>query len=551
MRLKTIAVVGIIFLLFFSATIVRLGYLTLVRSEELAVQARAQHSRSFDYFQYARGEIVDRRGRSFTNNRELCIVVMPGMLRNLDNTAALLADILDLETHLVYSRLALGRRLMASPYIFKTGLTLEQATVIRESELAGVFVMTLAARHSRSATAAHILGKLQMGENFTTMRGISGIELLYESYLQNRTDRRVTAQVDAVGRLSSDDWFIVDQPVVKNIVQLTLDIDFQQIAERALAGFNGAAIILDPHTGDILAAASSPSFDAYGWHAPTTADTFVNKAFAFYNPASTFKILLTIAALEYNVYLPGFVCEGYSLVDGQHLIHCWNRSGHGEQSLAQALANSCNPYFVTLGWELGEATLRDLWQRLGLAEQRVLGYQIADGPATLRFNGNVPGDMANISLGENGVRLSPLQVAQLTAISANGGRLLTPRLVQSVTTQDGHILQYIDNEPLAQVVSRFTASRLAMMLRLSVTDGTSRNLQNSLLPVAAKTGTSEIGGIWCTGFAPYELGSTEDVKWVIAVYLTDGHAGGQEAAQVFQQIVNDLALLEGLVETED
>lgn len=544
------AACGVLLLLMFAALAGRLAYLMLARGETLAAQATQQMSRSLDYYQYARGDIMDRNGRAITYRREPCLVLIPAMLDDIAQLAATLSDLLSLDEALTLSRLEAVKRQLLAPHVFKTGLSLSEAEVLRTAELPGVLVLTLAARYGHEGVAAHIIGQVQVGEKADIMVGVSGIEGQYQEDLVGRFDDKVVSWVDAKGRLSSSDWHVyAPQHRLRQDVWLTLDLDYQQIAERALAAHEGACVILDPHTGDILAASSTPGFDPYGWQPLATTDTLVNKAFSSYPPASTFKILLALAAAERGLpeALEGFCCTGSAQIGDSHTINCWNRSGHGSLDLAHALAGSCNCYFATLGWEMGGDTLSRYLKQCGLEDQHIIGYNAPVG-TSLQFNAWVSGDVANVSIGENGVRLTPLQVAQLIAITANGGYAVNPRLTQAVYDQNGRIVLEVAAEAPRRVVSEKSALAVADMMRLVVLQGTLKSLQNTLLPLAAKSGTSEGAGVWCAGFAPYKPGDSHAARWAIAVYVADGRAGGQEAAAVMKKVVNDLALLEGLAE---
>jgi penicillin-binding protein 2 len=491
---------------------------------------------------------MDRKGRAITGRREPCVVLIPAMLGDIPALAARLSELLSLDEQLAFSRLQAVQRQMLAPAVFKTGLSLSEATALRAARLPGVLVISLAARYGREGVAAHMVGQVQVGEKAGLMIGVSGLELQYQAELAGRVDDKIVAWVDAKGRLSGPEWQVAKpERRLRHDVWLTVDVDYQQIAERALAGQQGACVILEPHSGDILAAASTPGFDPYGWQPPPGADALLNKAFTAYPPASTFKILLALAAAEQGLppLMADFCCDGSALIGENHNINCWNRLGHGSLSLPQALAVSCNCYFAALGWELGGHTLRAYLARCGLERQRVIGYEVP-AAASLSFNASVAGDVANVSIGENGVRLSPLQVAQLAAICANGGYALSPRLLQGLRDQDGILLQEVAPQAPQRAVKESAALAVADMMRLAVLQGTLKSLQNTLLPMAAKSGTSEAGGVWCAGFAPYRAKDPAAARWAIAVYIANGRSGAQEAAVVMKKVVDDIALLEGL-----
>ncbi len=546
MRYKGMANLGLIFLLAVTLLTARLIYLMLINDEHLAGLVQDQQQRSLDYHQYARGDIIDSKGRLLTSVEEAALVVFPLLLDDLAQTALSLSQALDLDYDLVHLRLKQGNQQMISPYIFKTGLSSSQLKAIGDLNLGGIMLFNLAARYGAANLAPHLIGMVQSGDNAAGVKGVMGIELQYDSYLNQRDDTQIMTYVDAIGKPSTDQWLLVEpEQNAYNSVQLTLDSDFQQIAERALGDLSGACLILDAQNGDILAAASAPKFDPYSFK-PIADNAYINKAFSYYNPASTFKLLLAIAALETGLQLDDFDCKGATLINDSHQLNCWYAPGHGEQDLAQALANSCNPYFGQLGWQLGADTIKHYAGLLGLNWQNIGGYQV-EGQYPFDFNPYIAGDMANISIGENGVSLSPLLVAQMIATVANGGYLIEPRLVSRVINQDGEQLLAIEAQEKTPAISGNSAKQVADMMHLVVSEGTLGILADCLIPVAAKTGTSEVDGVWCAGFAPYSSYTLQKARWSIAVFIENGQSGSIEAAEVFKQIINDIALLEGMV----
>ncbi len=546
MRYKGMANLGLVFLIAITLLAGRLIYLMLINDEQLAGLVQAQQQRSLDYHQYARGDIIDNNGRLLTSVEEAAVVVFPLLVDDLAQTALSLSKALDLDYDLVHLRLKQGNQQLISPYIFKTGLSSSQLKAVDDLNLGGIMLFNLAARYGVANLAPHIVGMVQSGANAGQVNGVLGIEAQYDSYLNQRDDTKIMTYVDAVGKPSTDQWLLVEpKQNIFNSVQLTINSDFQQIAERALGDLSGACLILDAQNGDILAAASAPKFDPYSWQ-PAADEAYINKAFSYYNPASTFKILLAIAALETGLSLDNFNCTGSTLIDDSHQLNCWYGPGHGEQDLAQALANSCNPYFSQLGFKLGADTIKHYAGLLGLNWQNIGGYQIA-GQYPFDFNPYVAGDMANISIGENGISLSPLLVAQMVATVANGGYLVEPRLVSRVINQDGDTLLSIESQEKTPVISGNSAKQVADMMHLVISEGTLSKLADCLIPVAAKTGTSEVGGVWCAGFAPYSSYTLQKARWSIAVFIEDGQAGSIEAAEVFKQVIDDIALLEGMV----
>lgn len=593
---RRVLLLSAIFLLSLAIVVGQLARLTLVQAPALAARAEAQRVRTLDYYQYARGDIRDRQGRPLVNIEQLCLVVLPAMAAgSRELISRELAAVLNCEAAQVAERLEQGERQSLAPYVLKSGLSSAQAQAISAAGLPGVFPLTLAARYSGDQLAPHLLGYVQPVGAGGAYQGVSGLEQQYERILAGRRDVQVLAEVDAAGSLSGDGLFrITPQQIEANYLQLTLDRDYQQLAEQAFRelGYAGALVVMDPDSGDIRALVSAPGFDPNLWQTPE-GDAYLNKALCLYPPASTFKTLLALAALSEGTPLPvagkqedaatdglgtegdsqhsngtaeaitateaepesepeseteaesgPFVCSGSYTLENGHSVHCGSGSGHGQVDLASALALSCNCYFVALGQELGGANIRAYAERLGLTELEISGFQTPDYSQEdfLSFSAAVPGDVANVSLGEAGTAVSVVQEAVLTAACVNGGFRVYPRLVTGAYNAAGAELESFPIRQPQQVVATEIAQELRLMLAQTVEGGTAAAAQGEYWRTGGKTGSSESGGVWFSGFAP-----VEQPALVVSVYVENGSAGGIEAAAVFKQVIDSIALLDGRV----
>ena len=543
-------IIGMVFLSLISIIIIRLAWLSLIDGQELKTMADQQHTRSLAYYQYERGEFLDELGRNITGNVENCLVIFPAMIKDELSCAQQLAVILDESADAVYSRMQSAKEQDLSPYILKTGLDGKQIAAVNDCSISGVVSLPLAARYSPSYLAEHLLGELMIGED-GKYYGASGLEKQYDVYLDKRVDAQVVAYVDAGGSLSAENLYLAkaDDPSY-NCVCLTINKDYQELAESILQDYSGACVILDPYNGDILAAASAPFYDQYGWGDLAADDVYINKAFSSYPPASTFKIVMAAAGLELGVQPEpelaeksnekNFICDGAYNITDNYGVGCWNREGHGPVDLESALAQSCNCYFVGLGLALGGDNIRSYAEKFGLNSQIIIGYDYPDS-THISFSSQIPGDIANISIGEKGIRITPLQSAVMVSVCANGGKLVTPRLVREVTDNKGNTLLEFDSASPRQVIQEDTAQKLQQMLLKAVSEGTGTNAAGNYIAGAGKTGTSENEGVWFCGFAPADA-----PRWAVSVYIADGSSGGTEAAGVFHELIDSLAILDGI-----
>ena len=337
-------------------------------------------------------------------------------------------------------------------------------------------------------------------------------------------------------------------------VELTLDPAAQQAAMDGLANVTGAVVAIDPSTGAILAMASTPTYDpnqlsshdpaamrAYdksitpaegsGQPDPTT-DQAID---ARYSPGSVFKLIVSAAALASgnytpdstvpapNVYTPPGTSTGIKNYNGESC------NGGADQSLIDALTISCNTAFAQLGVTLGENRVRDMAEAFGIDDK---GF---DMPLTVTGStiGPISDDaaLAQSSIGQRDVQLTPMQAAMISAAIANHGSLMTPYLVDSVQASDLTVVDQTDPKEMSRPISADVAAQLTTMMTSVVDNGTGKKARIDGVQVAGKTGTAEVGTTgdeasphtWFTGFAP-----ADKPKIAVAVFIKNGGQSGTE-----------------------
>ena len=339
-------------------------------------------------------------------------------------------------------------------------------------------------------------------------------------------------------------------------VELTLDAAAQQAAMDGLAeldGLAGAVVALDPSTGKVLALASSPTFDPnqLSSHDPAairaysdslSEDQTTNFAISQrYSPGSIFKVVVSAAALATGEYTPDTVVPAPQQLDlpgtDRELNNYDNEScdASGQQTLEAALTISCNTAFGQLGMDLGEDAVRDMAEAFGVDDE---GFEVP-----LQVEGSTVGDIASdaqlaqSSIGQFNVQLTPMEAAMIAAAVANDGTLMKPYLVNSVQAPDLTVLDQTDPEEMSQPVSAEVAGQLTEMMTSVVANGTGRKAQISGVTVAGKTGTAEDGERldhnWFIGFAP-----AEDPEIAVAVFVRNsGGTGGDTSAPVAKAVL--------------
>lgn len=374
---------------------------------------------------------------------------------------------------------------------------------------------------------------------FTLNQGNTGVEGSLNDYLSGTANEQFLDQLNAI---------ITGQNPRGASVELTIDPVVQQAAWDALGDYKGAVVALDPKTGAILAMVSKPSFDpnslathdsaafraSYKSLINDPSDPLVNRAIAgdLNPPGSTFKIVVTAAALESGLSPDTAFPNPGRLTLPQSTAVITNAEGGacggGETAtIATALRLSCNIPFAQLGLQLGNATIAKQAKAFGFGDENLripMRVEPSVYPAT-----QSPAEQMLSSFGQASDRVSPLQMAMVSAAVANGGKLMTPNLVDSIMAPDLSVIQSLTPTEYGTPISAQTAATMTQMLVADVSNGAASNARISGVDVAGKTGTAENGDgepytLWFTGFAP-----ANDPQVAVAVVIEDGGGQGQSA----------------------
>jgi penicillin-binding protein 2 len=426
--------------------------------------------------------------------------------------------------------------------------------------------------------------------------GESGVESTYDRWLQG-TDGAAKVQVDAMGKPTSVlPGGSLPQPG-DNLV-LTLDARIQKAAEQAIqfgidsAHVNhfgqanaGAAIVMDAHSGALLAMASYPTYDpkwfvggiSAGHYAallrPQADDPLLNRAIAGeYPTGSTFKTVDTIAGLQTGVLSQATTLDAPATYSNHGLVwHDWNPNGHGVIDLSQALVQSADTYFYQVGYDfyLRKGTeLEDWAKRLGYGHATGIDIPgestgVVPTPSWLRAtytkktdpNWQIdslwkPGNSINLAIGQGDLLATPLQVAVNYAAIANGGYVVTPHLGLRIDSPRGttlRTLKFPAPRSLGIASGNLAFLRGALRAAASTPAGTSYGVFGSYpVAVAGKTGTAQVAGkgdySWYASFAP-----ANDPKYVVVVLIERGGEGAAAAAPAARLIYNALFNVKGTV----
>lgn len=524
-------VVGVLVCLMLGFAVVYKNIADTIYSSQYVATSLAQSRYKLDLGR-SRGSIYDRWLRPMVNQRyEYSVGVLP-----LPSAVATLRSALGQEQMLaVLSGLEGGKP-----------AKLVSKSPIPSAE--GLAVYKFPVRYSDTTMAQHIIGYMSQGV------GVSGIERGYNSMLQaNGGGVELIYTVDATGAgLGSGAAEILDtRPYRDNIggVVLTLDSRMQSIAETAMNRIKkGALVLLDVHSGEVLAAVSRPTF-SYGSLSKALAGTageMLNRATAGANVGSVFKPFLAGIALDKGIGEDKkHVCTGSHTVDDT-TFYCHNRAGHGEIDMAEAMRRSCNVYFMKIGEELGIENLTEFAMALDFGEN----IQLADG---ITATSSMPpiqeitkGELMNLSFGQGQLMASPVHIASLMATIANGGVYTPPRLYMGETL-DGYTINRERPAESRRIFSENTAKLLRRQLSDVVAAGSGRRADSAYCATAGKTGSAQTGqwesegeiiNGWFAGFFP-----ADNPHYAIAV-LEVGGEGSETPAEIFSEVADGIMLLD-------
>jgi len=372
---------------------------------------------------------------------------------------------------------------------------------------------------------------------YSLFQGRNGLENILDSSLRGDNSAQFFEQLNAL---------LSGNAVSGASVELTVDEDVQKIAWDALGDMRGAVVAIEPSTGRILALVSKSGFDANLLSTHNTADAsanykrlltdpkapLINRAIGgnLYAPGSVFKLIVAAAAFESGKYNPASTLPNpskYVLPGTKTTI---TNSGEGRcggaktVSIATALKLSCNIPFAQLGIALGQDAIAAQAKQFGFGE--ALSIPLKATPSVYPENLD-DAQTALTAFGQFDVRVSPLQMALVSAAIANGGVEMKPYLVDQIFTSNLTVLQTGNPSELRRSITTSTAERLKQMMITAVSSGVSSNAQIKGIQVAGKTGTAENGvgdpyTLWFTGFAP-----ANQPRVAVAVVIEDGGGMGQ------------------------
>ena len=554
LRRRTVWLLIIVLAVGFGAVIARLGYLQIIRGEDL--QRRAVEQQLSDTTIFAkRGTIYDCNGKILAQSASVWRVVLaPAYFQNDEQrrfVASRLAEILSLDEEEVFADCQENTYYVS----VKRKIESEEKEKILElqNEIEEKYnisnVISLFDDYKRyypySTLASSVIGFTGSDD-----QGLSGVEYQYDEYLTGTPGRIIAAK--NAGQTDMPYGFSQNiEAVDGDSIVLTIDETVQSIVEKYMAQgiidnavYNrGVCIIMDVNTGEVLAMASVNGFDLNDpfeisaddrdkinkidsdylvkeeivedpskltqeelnkqiSQAKSVAESAAlskqwrNKAISdTYYPGSVFKMVTLSMALEENLVNKDsrFGCSGsYQLYED--VIHCHNTAGHGTQTYQEALMNSCNPAFIQIGQLVGEEKFWEYYQAFGFSDKTGIDLPGESEDQIFDWEGVEgamgPTDLAVASFGQN-FSITPIQMITACAAVCNGGSLVQPHVVKQITDKDGNVIKTISTETKRQVISESVSVEMRGILEDNAVEGSGKNGYVAGYRIGGKTGTSE------------------------------------------------------------
>ncbi|MGB9779475.1 peptidoglycan D,D-transpeptidase FtsI family protein [Caldanaerobacter sp.] len=516
------------FLIF--ALVARLFYIQIINYNFYSSKAMEQRIKSFKLLN-RRGEIYDRHMIPFTDrDYRRYVFAIPKMMEDKGKAIEIISKITELPLEKIKEDFKKNKDYLK--YEVKKDLNLNLPV--------GIFTLELPQRYSSNSLARHVIGYI--GDKKM------GLEETFDKVLTTDASDSIAVFTDG----SRSDYIkglgVKIQTAQEKVfgIKTTLDYHIQKVVEDVLDrhGIEGAAVVLEVTTGDILAMASRPNFDQNRIedYLESTNEEFINKAVSGYPPGSIFKIIVAAAALESGkVSLEDtFYCSGSYDINGV-IFHDFRGESHGFINIVKGFAVSCNTTFIRIGEITGANAILEMARKFGIEKDD--GLPIPEHVGRLpKLSDTYGAGIGNLSIGQGEVLMTPLQAADIVATIANGGVRNIPRLVEAIVDDDGkEIKRFLPREPY-RVLKSDTAQILRYMMRQVVVDpeGTGKRAE-TFCKSAGKTGSAEVNKelniyhAWFVGFVPYE-----NPKYSIAVFVKNGDTGGVKAAPIFKEIAEEI-----------
>lgn len=560
--LAVLIAIAFLFLVIFA----RFFYIQIVSGEKLRYKAIDQWTREIPIVA-ERGNILDRNGEVLAGNvTSYTVFVRPNAVKDKEETARVLSELFSLDREEFEEKLKTSK---VSELTVARRIDGALAAKLEEYDHPGVY-------YSRDNTRTYPYSDLLcqvLGFTSVDNEGLTGLEKYYDKYLAG-IDGEILYDADLVG-VEIEEGSASYLPATDGLdVTLTIDRDIQLVAEEAMAEAyslyspkSAQCIVLDPNDFGILAMVNYPGYDLNDVpreDSQTLNDLSRNRLVCdIYEPGSTFKIVTAAANIE--EYLQGNE-DAFSLsyifnssrtrqVDGT-TIRCWSNHANGKhsnQTLAEALNNSCNPCFVDIALSLGKETFYDYLEAFGFGRNTGIDFSGESQGMLIPESAVRDCDLARIGFGQS-LAVSALQLACAGAAAVNGGYYYQPRLVKSVSSKDGKIKEEFPAVLKNRTIGEEASAKLASLLEGVVANGSGNKAYIAGYKVGGKTGTAQKyeNGVIASGkYVSSFLGffPADDPKYLALVIVDEpqgAYYGSVVAAPCAKKIFEGIIRLRGI-----
>lgn len=580
LKVRALFAVALLLVCGFGTDIIRLFYLQVVKGDELKTKAESQQLSDTE-ISADRGIIYDCNYNVLAESSSAWLVyVNPSKIKDDSQRkliSSTLAKTLKLDEKRIYEKISNSDYSYVKiqgkiEYTEKTLIS----SFIKDNDLYDIVNIDPDTKryYPYSNFASTIIGFTGSEDS-----GRAGLELMYNDSLSGVAGRVITAK-DAWNSPMSSNYETTYDPKQGTSLVLTLDKTIQHYLEKGLSqavidndATSAYGIVMEVETGAILAMATLPDYDlnlptvitdkevlkelskikdeekydlAYNekiysmWRNKAVSDT--------YEPGSVFKVFVAAAALEEGLVTPDycFSCSG-SIKVADNILHCHNTSGHGNQTLAEGLMNSCNPFFVTIGQKLGSERFYKYFEAFGFTEETDVDLPGEATPVKdVTYHSLENMGISQVSSSSFGQTFQVSAMQMITGVSAiaNGGNLMQPYVVKSMLDEDGNTVFEAEPTVKRSVVSESTSEAVLTMMEKVVADGTGRNAYVPGYRVAGKTGTSEkltVDGEYIASFVGCAPADDPKIAVLIVIDEPQGyvHGGGAIAAPVAGRVIEE------------
>jgi penicillin-binding protein 2 len=574
-----------------SALVGRMYFLQVIESKRYKTLAD-ENRVNFRLLAPLRGRIVDRFGVPIADNQQnYRVLLIPERTDNIEITLLRLGSLIPIskneKKHIMRE---VHRKRSFVPVTLRENLSWEDVARIEVNtpDLPGIIIDVGQSRfYPYALETAHVLGYVAAvsegeatGDPLLELPGFrigkSGVEKVYDLALRG-TSGSSQVEVNAFGRVIRELERNEGQPGTR--LQLTIDTELQKLASEKLRSESGSVVVMDIHSGDVLAMVSTPGYDpnafnkglsAAEWNALISNDRspLINKTIGgHYAPGSTFKMVVALAALEKGVISSEseVFCSGETKL-GNATFHCWKRGGHGITKLKKGISQSCDVYFYEIAKRTGIERIAEMARRFGLGTR--LGLDLpGEKPGLIPSNEwkkvvtGTPwqqGETLLAGIGQGYVLTTPLQLAVMTARLVNGGVAVTPRLTHDIIPLNGVVRRNKEeNKDIGLIPAHLALVREAMNTAVNVPGGTAfrSRIKKPEFRMGGKTGTAQVRRIskleretrvlknselpWkvrdhalFVGFAP-----VDSPRYAISVVVEHGGGGSKVAAPIARDVL--------------